>query len=131
MSQQGSLLPDAVKDQDAAHPIAAAWRPVLSAIVRAFARGDYGLIEPVAGVEPIPERVAEQIRACIADYGATLIELPAETWETSCAQWMREYWDVIVDLWTQEEGPSDLVLEVKVTELDAGPRFAVQLVYVP
>jgi hypothetical protein len=128
---KGFGLPDAVKDEDAAHPVAAAWRPILCAIVRAFVRGDYRLNEPVAGVEPIPEDLAEHIRASIADYGATLIELPTDTWETSCAQWMGGHWDVLVDLWTEEEGPSDLVLQVEVNESDAGPRFAVQLVYVP
>src|SRR5690242_3703501 len=98
----------AVKDPDAAHPAAAAWRPVLCEIVRAFARGDYGLSRTVTGVDPVANDVADQIRSTVADYGATLVELPNETWETSCAQWMVGYWDVLVDLWTKEEGRSDL-----------------------
>jgi hypothetical protein len=44
---------------------------------------------------------------------------------------MGNHWDVLVDLWTKEEGRSDLVLGVKVTELAGEPRFTVQLVYVP
>jgi hypothetical protein len=96
-----------------------------------FARGDYGLAETVKSVDPLPLKVAEQIRAYIADYGATLVELPSDTWETSCAQWMGNHWEVLVDLWTKEEGRSDLVLGLKVVELGGEPRFTVQLVYVP
>ena len=131
MPHQDLARVGAVKDNDAAHPVAAEWRPVLSEIVGAFARGDYSLPEAIKGVDAIPHKVAEQIRAYIADYGATLVELPIDTWETSCAQWMGNHWDVLVDLWTKEEGRSDLVLGVKVTELAGEPRFTIQLVYVP
>jgi hypothetical protein len=41
------------------------------------------------------------------------------------------HWEVIVDLWTKEEGQSDLVLSLMVTEAGAGHRFKVHLVYVP
>lgn len=120
-----------VKHEDAAHPVAATWRPVICEIVRAFSRGDYLLSQPVADVDAISEATAEHIRASVADYGATLVELPDETWETSRAQWMVGHWEVIVDLWTKEEGQSDLVLSLTVTEAGAGHRFRVHLVYVP
>src|SRR5215831_17323885 len=131
MPRQDPARVGAVKDNDAAHPVAAEWRPVLSEIVGAFVRGDYSLAEAMQGVDAIPHKVAEQIRAYIVDYGATLVELPTDTWETSCAQWMGNHWEVLVDLWTKEEGRSDLVLGVKVTELAGEPRFTIQLVYVP
>ena len=125
------LASGAVKGDHAAHPVAAEWRPVLSEIVGAFARGDYSLTQPIKGLDAVPHNVAEQIRGYIADYGATLVELPTDSWETSCAQWMGNHWDVLVDLWTKEEGRSDLVLGVKVTELAGEPRFTILLVYVP
>jgi len=40
-------------------------------------------------------------------------------------------WQVLVDLWTQEEGRSDLALHLHVAESAGGYRFAVHLVYVP
>jgi hypothetical protein len=123
--------PGPVKDDKGAHPVAAAWRPVLREVVRAFIRGDYELAEGIPSVESVPPATARQIREYVADYGATLIELPEETWETSCAQWMGNRWDVLVDLWTREEGRSDLVLQLDVAESGAGYRFAVHLVYVP
>src|SRR5262245_14363349 len=121
----------ALKDEDAAHPVASAWRPIIGEIVRAFVRGDYGLAQPVAGVEPVSQELAARNRAYVEEYGATLVELPDEAWETSCAQWMVGHWDVVVDLWTKEEGSSDLVLMLQVREDGAEMRFAVELVYVP
>ena len=120
-----------VKDEDGAHPVAGVWRPILSEIVRAFVRGDYELADGVPSVERVPAATAEQIKEYVADYGATLIELPEGTWETSCAQWMGNRWEVLVDLWTREEGRSDLVLHVDAAESGAGYRFKVHLVYVP
>jgi hypothetical protein len=120
-----------VKDEEKAHPVAVAWRPILCEVVRAFVRGDYKLADGVPSVAPVPAATAKHIREYVADYGATLIELPKETWKTSCAQWMGHKWEVLVDLWTKEEGQSDLVLHVDVAESGAGYRFKIYLVYVP
>ena len=123
--------PPAVKDEDAAHPIAGAWRPMLCEVVRSFVEGDYGLKKSVSGVEPISAKTAEHIRAYLDDYGATLIDLPEDTWQTSVAQWYGTHWDVLIDLWTAEEGRSDLVLQGRIVDSDSGPRFTIHLVYVP
>ena len=120
-----------VKDENDAHPVPDSWRSVLADIVSALARGDFALAKPLTNVNPVQDRIAEQMRAYILDYGATLIDLPSATWESSCAQWMGKYWIVLVDLWTLEEGRSDLVLEVKVVEHGNEYRFTVELVYVP
>lgn len=37
--------------------------------------------------------------------------------------------DIVVDLWTAEEGRSDLVLEGWVAETDSGPRLTIHMVY--
>ena len=123
--------PLALKDPDAAHPIASAWRPMLREVVQRLAQGDYQLAHGVRGVEPVSASTAEQIRNYIAEYGATLVELPDDTWRTSVAQWMGTHWEILVDLWTAEEGRSDLVLGGDVVETSAGPLLAVSLVYVP
>src|SRR3982751_1549477 len=130
----GHVDPDgvlALKDPDAAHPIASAWRPMLREVVRRLANGDYQLAQGVAGVEPVSASTAEQIRSYIAEYGATLVELPDDTWRTSVAQWMGTHWEILVDLWTAEEGRSDLVLGGDVIETSAGALLAVRMVYVP
>ncbi|WP_116001300.1 DUF7668 domain-containing protein [Roseateles depolymerans] len=129
-----STLPDtppAVKDDSREHPIAGAWRPMLCDIVRCFVEGDYALSKGVDGVDPVSSEKAQHIRDALEDYGATLVELPETTWETSVAQWTGDFWDVFVDLWTAEEGQSDLVLQGRVTESEDGARFSIHLVYVP
>jgi hypothetical protein len=57
--------------------------------------------------------------------------LPEETWKTSACQWMRGYWDVLVDLFTVEEGASDLALAVRVYEEGSAYAFDIQSVHVP
>jgi len=121
----------AVKDENAEHPIASAWRPTFREIVSAFVDGDFRLERSIESVEPVPEVTANQIRDYIEDHGETLIELPEETWKSSVAQWMGTHWAVLVDLWTEGEGRSDLVLDARVYETEAGYRFNVHLVYVP
>jgi hypothetical protein len=123
--------PPAVKDPDAQHAIAGTWRPMLREVLRRFVAGDYALSQGVPGVEPISTATAEQIRRYLAEYGATLIELPDDTWQTSVAQWTGTRWDILVDLWTADEGRSDLVLGGKVVETPNGPRLSVHMVYVP
>jgi hypothetical protein len=120
-----------VKDEDAAHPVASAWRSALCAIVRAFVAGDYALARGIEHVSPVSPDTARQIEAYIAGYGETLAELPEETWRTSVAQWMGPHWQVFVDLWTAESGCSDMVLDVNVFEVGKSFRVEIHLVYVP
>lgn len=120
-----------LKDIHRAQPIPTVWRKTLSGIVRAFGSGDFMLSHGVADVDPVDDQTANQIRAYLADYGATLTELPDETWRTSAVQWYGEHWEFLVDLWTSEDGRSDLVLSGRVIETGDRYRFKVHLVYVP
>lgn len=131
MSESSVDGPPALKDSDAQHAIAGAWRPMLREVVRRFVAGDYGLAQGVPGVEPVSTATADQIRDYVSEYGASLVELPDDTWHTSVAQWMGGHWDIMVDLWTAEEGRSDLVLGGKVVETSSGPRLSIHMVYVP
>jgi hypothetical protein len=93
--------------------------------------GDPARASEVPAVEPVSPDVAAQIVEYIADYGETLLPLPAQTWDTSVTLWQRDYWDVLVDLWTEPGRRSDLVLHVEVREAGDSYRFRVGLVYVP
>lgn len=123
--------PPAVKDADREHPVAGAWRPMIGEIVHCFVEGDYALSKGVEGVDPVSLETAQHIRETVEDYGDTLVELPEATWETSVAQWNSSFWDVMVDLWTAEEGRSDLILQGRVSESEHGARFSIHMVYVP
>ena len=120
-----------LKDDTQQQPVPMAWRPVLSEIVKSFVNLDYRLANGVQGVESISQDTADHIESYIVDYGEVLIELPDDTWQFSVVLWMGSYWDVIVDLWTEAEGRSDMVLSARVTEVDGEYRYDVQMVYVP
>jgi hypothetical protein len=119
------------KDSENEGPIPSAWRPTLKNIVDAFVRHDYRLADGVAGVAPVSDETATQIRTYIQEYGATLVSLPQESWATSVCIWMGDRWDALIDLWTEEEGSSDLALQVHVLEVDSGFPMTVYMVYVP
>jgi hypothetical protein len=119
------------KDEDHQKPVPTAWRATLSGIVDALKDDDFKLERGIAGVRPLSSEVAVRISANIRSYGARLTALPEETWRTSACQWMRGYWDVLVDLFTIEEGASDLTLAVRVYEEGSAYVFDVQSVHVP
>ena len=119
------------KDENRQQPIPAAWRSTFVAIVESLMDGKTGLMPDVVGVRPITAVDAARIASAIQDYGATLVSLPEDTWNSSVCQWMLGYWDVLIDLFTVEEGASDLVLTARVWEEDAGYAFEVRSVHVP
>jgi hypothetical protein len=104
---------------------------VFREVVSAFVKHDYRLESGVPGVGPVSLNAAVQIHNCIEKYGATLVLLPEETWNSSTCMWCGDFWDVLVDLWMQEEGRSDLVLSARVREDKLGFEFQIQPVYVP
>ncbi len=129
MNSQGTQ--PAVKDEDAAHPVASAWRPAFREIVAAFSRGDFALAG-MTSVVPVDPMTQDRIKKYSAAYGETLDELPEETWTTSVAQWMETHWEILVDLWTKEAGESDLVLHARVFEEGPGDyRIVIDSVHVP
>ena len=67
----------------------------------------------------------------LAEGGVDLVPLPEDTWTTSVTVWCGNRWMCLIDLWTEQEGRSDLVLEAEVRESPSGFRFNVSMVYVP
>lgn len=104
---------------------------VIKNIVEALVRRDYCLAEGVAGAAPVPEKTAVQICTYIQECGATLVSLPRESWATSICMWMGDHWNALIDLWTEEEGSSDLVLIMKISEVGDATLLTVHGVYVP
>lgn len=109
------------------------WRDALAAIVDSLVQGDARIGQGIANVEPVSEERSNLCREIVANYGsATLIRLPEATWNSSVARWQGDRWDCLVDLWTAEDGRSDLVLELAVFEdRETGFHYRPQLVYVP
>ena len=109
-------------------PVPEKWRGILARVADSIASGNLGRLALMPGVEPVAEATASQISSCVAGYRATLVPLPGETWDTSVCMFNGGEWEVLVDLWTQEEGRSDLVLHASVTQ---GNVVRVHAVYVP
>lgn len=105
------------------------WRPTLAAIVDALIQGGEPSLPLVTLRAPnVWASAQESIRA----YGAHLKRLPDESWSSSVCIWYGDFWNVLVDLYTEEEeGRSDLVLQAHVCEVGEGYRYEVVLVYVP
>lgn len=120
-----------VEDAENEVPVPTEWRGTLKAIADAFADGDFRLDSSIQDVLGISDSDAFYHQRAVVNYGATLVYLPAESWQSSVCQWMIDYWDVMVDLYTAEEGRSDLVLRVRVYAEDEGYRFEVHMLYVP
>lgn len=119
------------KNSESEGPIPSAWRPILKTIADAFVLHDYRLAGGVTGVAPVSEETAAQIRDFIQDYGERLVELPQQAWATSTCIWTGDHWDALIDLWTEGEGSSDLVLQVHVSEVSNEYVVTVDMVYVP
>lgn len=85
----------------------------------------------VNNVNPVSHKTAEQIQEYIEDYGEELIDLSEETWDTSVYISYGDYWNVLIDLFTKNEGLSDLVLNAEVREIDNNYVVDINLVYVP
>ena len=112
-------------------PVPLEWRSTLRQIADELARGNYGLEPGVANVEPMSASTTAQIKGYVERYPATLTSLPEAAWDSSVCIWGGSHWEVLVDLWTREEGPSDLVLHAQVHPVSGGFRFNVQSIYVP
>jgi hypothetical protein len=123
-------LIEVLKDPDNEHPVPTVWRDTLSRIVDALRRDEFSL-NSIEDVSPISNNEADRLRRNIATYGVHLSKLPERAWQTSVCRWMEDYWDVLVDLFTEEEGESDLVLFIKVYEREGSYRFNVESVHVP
>ncbi|EDP69488.1 hypothetical protein FBALC1_05333 [Flavobacteriales bacterium ALC-1] len=119
------------KNEEEELPIPHLWRPTFKTIVNAFVQKDYELSSGINNVNPVLENTAEQIKEYIKDYREVLIELPDETWNTSVYICYGNYWNVLIDLYTEGEGLSDLVLNAEVRKNNSEYLFDIKMVYVP
>ena len=85
-------------------------------VIGDLVRGDYAAVEGFTGAERL---TADQIAQAISDYGRRLVLPPEASGPRSVVEIEGsnpEQWSAYVDLWTAEEGRSDLTLELTLTE---------------
>lgn len=122
---------DPLKSGDEETPIPTIWRKNISEIVECLKKGNFKLDEGLPGVDPLSDEEAQYNRRSVSSYGDEIDSLPNEAWSTSVCRWMEGHWDIIVDLYTKNEGQSDLALFSKVYESEDGYRFKVISIHVP
>lgn len=118
-------------EKDIGHKIPSIWRETIYQIVEAFKDSDLESLNHINGVRNIALEDAKEIASNIKEYGEILISLPIETWSTSECQRVGESWQVFIDLFTEAEGRSDLVLFIVVFEKEGKFDFEIQDIYVP
>ena len=120
-----------IMDEENELSIPKVWRPILCQIVKSFSNKDYLVNSTILNVNSITLDSSKHIKEYIESYGEELTELPPKTWDSSIYLWMGSHWDVIVDLWTLDEGRSDLVLSARVYKINNEYVFNVEMVHVP
>ncbi|CAN7716334.1 hypothetical protein LJR039_006021 [Pseudorhodoferax sp. LjRoot39] len=121
----------AIKDEKNQRPIPTEWRGPFKKMVDLIRVNRFEEFPLIEGVSPVPFEISSAITKNIKNYGVALAELPEESWLTSACQWMEGYWDAMIDLFSIEEGASDLVLSVRVYENNKSYSYHLQSVHVP
>jgi hypothetical protein len=119
------------KNEDEELPVPTEWRNPLTDIVECLASGEFNKLSSLPAVTLEGGWGWQDIETYVRAYGRKLTSLPEESWRTSIYLWMGGYWDVLVDLFTVEEGSSDLVLFVRVHPKEDSYIFQIDSVHVP
>lgn len=119
-------------DPEFQSPIPTIWRDTIILIVDAFKDKDFAGLNTITNVELIDLEYASELAEYIVDYGAHLISLSKDTWNTSVCLYMEdEFWKAIIDLFTAEEGRSDLILDLHIFKKQNQFEFQINGIYVP
>ena len=100
--------------------------------IKQFKDKDFAGLNTIPNVELIDLEYASELAEYIVDYGAHLISLSKDTWNTSVCLYMEdEFWKAIIDLFTAEEGRSDLILDLHIFKKQNQFEFQINGIYVP
>jgi hypothetical protein len=104
--------------------------PPIREVVRELAAGNYEGLEADGRAGRL---TAGALREAVGQYGRTLVELPDEGLQYVWVypqQGRENVWRVDVDLWTAEEGRSDLTLSLLVERTGEGVRVEIENLHV-
>jgi len=91
-------------------------------MVNQLARGDY---ESLVGQSVKSRLTSDDLRAVIRDYGRKLVSPPSDAYKNLDAVQVKgaavPTWSVRAPLWTEEEGRSDLTLELTIAVSPGAP----------
>ena len=119
------------KNEEIEQEIPIEWRPIIVQIVEDIRNRHLGHRNTLGHGVSIDSSETDLIYQNVSHYGDELISLPEHTWQTSVCRWMGSYWHLLIDLFTAEEGLSDLVLFLDVYEQEGSTSFKVRSLHVP
>lgn len=111
-------------------PIPERFRPLLADIVRRLAVGDFDGVERDGYVR----HPSTDFGLYVRDYPAKLTDLPEAAWHPKYASVQAlddgSGWTFLLDLWTVEEGRSDLTMEGGLLDGKDGPGVLIHNIHV-
>jgi hypothetical protein len=119
------------KDEKIEQKIPIEWRSVISEIVDDIKNRNLASKNIMGHAVSVDRGQADHIYNNILHYGCELVTPPDEAWQTSVCRWMHGYWHLLIDLYTAEEGASDLVLFMDVYENGESASFKIRSLHVP
>jgi len=117
-------------------PIPNIWRNTIVQIVEAFKDKDFARLSTIPNVGFVDIQYAAETAENIDHYGAHLVSLPEEAWDSSVCFYQgkhneNHFWKAIVDLFTEEECPSDLIINLQIYKQDDHYTYEIIDIYVP
>jgi hypothetical protein len=96
-------------------------KTAVSIAVNLLVRGEYEALDRLTSGRLVS---ANLLRRAVEEYGKTLVEPPRSAWDEIDAVQAPDLkpatFHVVFPLWTKEEGPSDLTLELRLVEAYPG-----------
>ena len=120
-----------LKDLEKEHSIPDVWKDSICEVVIQLTKDNFELHNVSEYIALQSSDMAKFNRENVLEYGCCLKALSTECWSRSCYQWQGNYWDLIIDLCTVEEGVSDLVLKGRIYPIVSGYKYEFGMVYVP
>ena len=104
-------------------------RTAVSIAVNLLVDGEHEVLESLTGGRWL---TAEQLRRAVVEYGRTLVRPPDSAFNAlevvRAPDQQPATFQIAFPLWTMEEGPSDLVLELRLIESPPGGVFETEVV---
>ena len=120
----------ALLKDDGEHRLPPDWQQRFGEIVARLADGDFDFDPEVGDVEAVSSTERERFVANIKAYGDRLTRLSPAVWRSSIYAWAKGLWVVLVDLSTDKEPVSDLVLHAQILDTDPA-RIVLDSIHVP
>ncbi|WP_194903818.1 DUF7668 domain-containing protein [Catenulispora rubra] len=118
-----------MRDDD--EPVPERFRPVLEQIAERIAAGDYDCL--TRDFSPYADAPVHDLGVWARDYPATFVAFPPEAWQYAHVFHDRERgeWMIDIELWSVEEGRSDMMLETVIREHDGQVQVEIRDLRVP